>query len=135
MAKIELTAWVEPWTRNNEQHPGWAMKTAETHRKKDGDDWVDNGRTFRTVKVAYGVDMDLTRFRKGDRVNIVGTEVTETREHDGKKYYDLVVKATSVELATKGQQQTPAASVSRPVNDWEPDAFAPPVTTPADMPF
>lgn len=102
MAKIELTAFVEPWTKNSEQHPAWGMKTAETHRKKDGDDWVDNGRTFRTVKVAYGVDLDLTQFRKGDRVNIVGTEVTESREHDGKKYYDLVVKATSVELATKG---------------------------------
>ncbi|OOB91206.1 hypothetical protein [Rathayibacter sp. VKM Ac-2630] len=136
MASITFTAFVESWTKNAEQHPAWGMKTAETHRKKDGDEWVDNGRTFRTVKVAYGVDLDLTQFRKGDRVNIVGTEVTESREHDGKKYYDLVVKATSVELAQTGrQQQQPAAPVSRPVNDWEPDAFAPTSTVPADMPF
>jgi hypothetical protein len=124
MAKIELTAFVEPWTKNSEQHPAWGMKTAETHRKKEGDDWVDNGRTFRTVKVAYGVTLDLTQFRKGDRVNVIGTEVTETREHEGKKYYDLVVKATSVELAQKGQGQ-PKQTVQRQAEQpWEPDGFA-----------
>lgn len=107
MAKIEYTAFVEDWTQNNPQHPDWAMKTAEPHRKKDGDQWVTTARTFRTVKGGYANDqpvrIDFTQFRKGDRVVIAGTEVTEVRESNGKKYYDLVVKATSVRIAEQPQ--------------------------------
>lgn len=108
MAQITFTAFVEDWTQNNPQHPDWAMKTAEPHRKRDGDQWVTTARTFRTVKGGYANDapvrIDFTQFRKGDRVVITGTEVTEVREANGKKYYDLVCKATSVMLAPQNGQ-------------------------------
>lgn len=103
MAQITFTGFVEAWSQNNPQHPDWAMKTAEPHRKRDGDSWVTVGRTFRTVKAGYAdgapVGIDFTRFAKGDRVTVSGVEVTEVREVNGKKFYDLVVKATDVALA------------------------------------
>lgn len=118
MAKIEYTAFVEDWTQNNPQHPDWAMKTAEPHRKKDGDQWVTTARTFRTVKAGYENDqpvrIDFTQFAKGQRVTVVGTELTEVRESNGKKYYDVVVKATSVRVVEQQgrpqqhQQSSPA---------------------------
>jgi hypothetical protein len=111
MAKIIFTAFVEPWTKANSEHPSWGMKTAEPHRKKDGEAWVTVGRTFRTVKSAYGVEIDFTKFRAGDRIVVDGTEVTEMREANGQKYYDLVVKADSVELAESNTPTFPPLPV------------------------
>lgn len=109
MAKIEIdSAFVEPWTRNTESHPAWGMKTAEPHSRKNEAGGYDTvGRTFRTVKVPQSSGIDLTRFRKGDRVKISGREVTETREADGKKYYDLIVWADTVELAGARATESP----------------------------
>lgn len=99
MAKIEIeSAFVEPWTRNQDEHPSWGMKTAEPHSRKNDDGKYETvGRTFRTVKVSRNSGIDLTEFRKGDRVQVWGNETTETREHEGKKFYDLVVWADRVE--------------------------------------
>ena len=77
MAEIKFKAFVEDWTKNNSQHPEWAMKTAETHRKKDGDNWVTSSRTFRTVKAGYDdnnqpLRIDFTRFAKGAQVEVIG---------------------------------------------------------------
>jgi single-stranded DNA-binding protein len=112
MAKIEIeSAFVEAWTKNDEQHPAWGMKTAEPHsRKNDAGGYDTVGRTFRTVKVSRASGIDLTQFRKGDRVQVFGKEVTETREHDGKKFYDVVVWADRVEIAAgKGSTGSQAA--------------------------
>ena len=118
MSKIEIeSAFVEPWTKNTETHPGWGMKTAEPHsRKKDGGGYETVGRTFRTVKVSRDSGIDLTQFRKGDRVQVFGREVTETREHEGKKYFDLVVWADRVEYADKGQSSH--AQQAAPEEPW-----------------
>lgn len=98
MAKIEFEAFVEPWTKNQEQHPAWGMKTAETHRRKNDEGKYETvGRTFRTVKVSRASGIDLTEHAKGARVKVWGQEATETREHDGKKFYDLVVWAARIE--------------------------------------
>lgn len=120
MSKIEIeSAFVEAWTKNDEQHPAWGMKTAEPHSRKnpDTDRYETVGRTFRTVKVSRASGIDLTQFRKGDRVQVFGKEVTETREHEGKKYYDLVVWADRVELAESragGHQQPASAPAAEP---------------------
>lgn len=112
MAKIEIeSAFVEAWTKNSDEHPSWGMKTAEPHsRKNDEDKFETVGRTFRTVKVSRASGIDLTQFRKGDRVQVWGKEITETREHEGKKFYDLVLWADRVELAENrgGGQGAPA---------------------------
>jgi hypothetical protein len=112
MAKIEFEAFVEPWTKNTEEHPAWGMKTAEQHRRKnDRGDYETVGRTFRTVKVSRASGLDLTRFRKSDRVKVVGTEQTETREHEGKKFYDLIVWVDSIEPVESrgGSKAAPSA--------------------------
>ena len=127
MAKIEIeSAFIESWTKNEEQHPTWGMKTAEPHsRKNDAGKYETVGRTFRTVKVSRASGIGLTEFRKGDRVHIWGTEVTEGREHDGKKFYDIVVWADRIELAGDGKgSAAPSASPQAQVE--EPWAVAAP---------
>jgi len=116
MAKIEIeSAFVEAWNKNTDQHPAWGMKTAEPHsRKNDAGKYETVGRTFRTVKVSRASGLDLTQFRKGDRVSIWGKEVTETREHEGKKFYDVVVWADRIELAEGNRQTAPAAPAPEP---------------------
>jgi len=99
MAEIKFTGYVEEWTKANPSNPDWAMKVSEPHRKKDGEAYVTVGRTYRTIKSAYGVTIDFTKFKKGDRVEIVGKESTETTEKDGKRYDNLIVKAESVKIA------------------------------------
>jgi hypothetical protein len=97
------SAFVEAWNKNTEQHPAWGMKTADTHSKKDeAGKYQTVGRTFRTIKVGRDSGIDLTQFVKGERVAIWGREVTEEREYDGKKFYDLVVWADRVERAGVG---------------------------------
>jgi single-stranded DNA-binding protein len=73
--------------------------------------------------VSRASGIDLTQFRKGDRVKVSGKEVTETREHDGKKFYDLVLWADRVEHAERssggaqGSQNTqPAQTPDEPWN-------------------
>lgn len=135
MAKIEIeSAFVESWTRNQDEHPAWGMKTAEPHSRKGDDGKFETvGRTFRTVKVSRNSGIDLSQFAKGDRVQVWGREVTETREHEGKKFYDLVVWADRVELAASrdgsgNASQTPPA----PAGDvWG----APGASTDQDVPF
>jgi hypothetical protein len=127
MAKIEVeSAFIEAWTKNEDQHPAWGMKTAEPHsRKKEGGGYETVGRTFRTVKVSRASGIDLTQFKKGDRVTIIGKEVTETREHEGKKYYDLVLWADRVEPARGGAATgAPSAPVQQPTADvWATPEF------------
>ena len=105
MAKIEIeSAFVESWTKTTDQHPAWGMKTAEPHSRKNDDGKYETvGRTFRTVKVSRASGIDLSVFVKGDRVQVWGKEVTETREHEGKSYYDLIVWADRVEVAGSGR--------------------------------
>jgi len=114
MSKIEIeSAFVEAWTRNEDQHPAWGMKTAEPHSRKNEDGKFETvGRTFRTVKVSRSSGIDLTQFRKGDRVQVWGREVTETREHEGKKFYDLVVWADRVEPVASSSSAAPASAPS-----------------------
>lgn len=99
MAKIEFTGFVDPWSATEDQHPKWGMKVVELHSKKnDKDVWETVGRTWRTVRAAYGTEVDFTQFKKGDRVVITGTEVTVASESNGKKFYNLTVNAASVAL-------------------------------------
>ena len=117
MSKIEIeSAFVESWTKNTEGHPAWGMKTAEPHSRKNEEGKYETvGRTFRTIKVPRSTGIDLTTFRKGDRVQVWGREVTETREHEGKKYYDLIVWADRVEIvASSGNNGRSNATTEEP---------------------
>jgi len=98
MAQITFTGFVQEWNKNTEQHPDWAMKVAENHQKKDGDSYVTIARTYRTVKAGWEVALDFTQFKKGDRVEVIGKELTESTEKDGKRYDNLIVKADSVTI-------------------------------------
>ncbi|MBC7594571.1 MAG: hypothetical protein H7288_11640 [Kineosporiaceae bacterium] len=137
MAKIEFEAFVEDWTKNTVEHPSWGMKTAETHRKKkpDSNEYETSGRTFRTVKVSRASGLDLDDFRKGDRVKVWGQEQTETREHEGKKYYDLIVWADRVEPSERGSAATGSTETRQEAPSEEPWAQAPTDGYDAGVPF
>jgi hypothetical protein len=98
MSKIEIkSAFVEAFSRTQDTHYATLMKTAEPHEIKNPDKSVTKTRTYRDVRVAKNSGIDLTQFAKGDRVQVWGNEVTQTRVHAGKTYYDLVVWADRVE--------------------------------------
>jgi hypothetical protein len=107
MAKIEVIAFVSDWKFQTAEKVDWAMKINESHSKKNGDSWEVIGHTRFTVKAAYGVEIDFTKFNSGDRVKVTGTQVTEERGD----YKNLVIKADSVELLA------PSARVSKTIAD------------------
>lgn len=119
MAEIKFTGFVQDWKKDSAQHPNWAMKTAETHQKKDGDTFKTVARTYRTIKAAYGKEIDFTQFNVGDRVTIEGWEITEANEYDGQNYYTLVVRADNVTIA-EGKKADFAAHGFTPVDDETP---------------
>lgn len=116
MAKIVVEGFVDSWSKAGDQHPAWGLKLVEPHRRKVDGEWQTVGRTFRTVQAGWDngikTEIDFTQFKKDDRVRVIGEEVTKSREYNGKKYYDLVVNATSVEKLTQG---APRHQVDAPV--------------------
>ncbi len=121
MAKIEVIAFVSDWKYQTDEKVNWAIKINESHSKKNGDAWEVIGHTRYTVKAAYGVEIDFTKFNSGDRVKVIGTQVTEERG----EYKNLVIKADSVEvLAPSARVSAQIAETRKPeyVNDLIVDA-------------
>lgn len=104
MANIEkMVGFVNDWTQANSQHPNWAMKVGEPHRKKNAQGGYDTvGTTYWTIKAGWDeatgkpVDIDFTQFSVGDRVEVSGVSVSEKWEKDGKKGSTLVLKAVKI---------------------------------------
>jgi hypothetical protein len=106
MAKIEVIAFVSDWKyQTAEPNPDWGMKINESHSKKNGDSWEVIGHTRFTVKAAYGVNIDFKAYKSGDRVKVIGTQVTEERGD----YKNLVIKADSIEVLAPSSRSHPAA--------------------------
>ena len=106
MAEIVVTAFVQEWKRDStEPNPDWGMKVVETHSKKNGDKWETIGRTYFTVKSGWDISIDFRQFKRGDKVRIVGKQVTESREYEGKTYHTLTIKAQTVEVVQTGNSQ------------------------------
>ena len=89
----------------------FALRTSEPHRRKnDQGEWETTARTFRTVRASRDSGVDLSVFRKGDRVEFQGSEKTEKRERDGRTFYDLIVWVASIAAlgGSGGRSQAPA---------------------------
>lgn len=97
MSKIEIgSAFVEEQVGN----PTFVLKCAEPHSKKDDQgNWQTVARTFFDLKVGRESGIDLSQFGKGARIKVWGNQRTEVREHEGKKFYSLVVWADRIEVA------------------------------------
>lgn len=97
MSKVEIaSAFVEEQVGN----PTFVLKCAEPHSKKDDQgNWQTVARTFFDLKVGRESGIDLAQFGKGARIKVWGNQRTEVREHEGKKFYSLVVWADRIELA------------------------------------
>lgn len=117
MADIKFTAFIEE-TVSNQQGDVFVLKTAEPHRRKnDRDEWETTARTFRDVKVSKEAGIQLAQFVKGDRIDITGTEKTETRtDTTGKKHYSLVVWASSISRTGQSPAPEPVDAWSTPSN-------------------
>lgn len=116
MAEIsKMVGFVNDWTQTNAQHPNWAMKVGEPHRKKTADGYETIGTTYWTIKSGWDnaagkpVDIDFTQFSVGDRVEVSGVSVSEKWEKDGKKGSTLVLKATKVVPVISTAVQSPRA--------------------------
>lgn len=120
MAKIEVTGFVQDWTRDNPNHPSWGMKLAETHSKMVDGERKTVARTYRTIKAAYGQDIDFQNFRSGDRVTVTGWEFTDKSERNGETYYTLTVNADSVTMAENSKKADPTDFGFTPVEDETP---------------
>jgi hypothetical protein len=106
MAKIEVIGFVSDWKfGEKEPNPTWAMKVSEPHQKKIEGKYVKAGSTNYTVKAAYGVEIDFSQYRQGDRVEIIGTQLSEEWESGDKKGKNLVIKASSVRELQRGQHE------------------------------
>jgi hypothetical protein len=115
MAEITMTGYVQDWNKNTPQHPAWGMKVDEAHGKK-GEERV---YTNYTVKVSKQSNIDLTSFRKGDRVKVRGQLVSEAREWEGKKLKNLVIWADFVTV-DDSQRPTPPVAAPAGVSDDTP---------------
>lgn len=102
MAKVTLEGYVDDIIRSKAGEV-FALKVSEPHYRKDGDEFVADGRTFFKVMKGWDSNVELADFNQGDKVEVSGKQKTEVREYEGKKYYDLVVKADTVTLVRKGE--------------------------------
>jgi hypothetical protein len=116
MANIEkMVGFVNDWTQANHQHPNWAMKVGEPHRKKTPTGYETIGTTYWTIKAGWDeaagkpADIDFTQFSVGDRVEVSGVSVSEKWEKDGKKGSTLVLKAVKVKPVISTAVQSPQA--------------------------
>jgi hypothetical protein len=94
----------------------WGVKTSEPHsRKNEAGGYDTTGRTFRTLR---GRNIDWSQFQEKDRITFAGREETVEREHEGKKFYDLIVWVDAAAVI-KSQQSTsqPAQSAPAPAQD------------------
>jgi hypothetical protein len=108
MAKIEVIAFVQNWRYDDdsEPNPSWGMKIDEVHSKGSNETgWEVIGHTYFTVKAGWEVNIDFTQFKKGDRVEVKGRQVTEKKG----EYSNLIIKADSVTLLAAGKRSHPAA--------------------------
>ena len=128
MAKIEFEGFVNEHVGN----PVFVLKVAENHRKKNANGEFENaGKTFFDVKVGRDSGVDLSSFPKDTRVKVSGRQLTEVREHNGKKYYTLTVWADSIEVAQAGNGGGNSGNPNAGSQQWgnapqmsEPQAFS-----------
>lgn len=99
MAKVVFDAFVEEVARSSRDGSVFALRTAETHRRKDeSGNYHTTARTFRQVKLTRESASSLERFVKGDRVHVEGTEKTEKfTSSDGRDMFSITVYADVVE--------------------------------------
>lgn len=115
----------------------FGLKTSEPHSKKNQSGGYDTtGRTFRTL---MSKNIDWSQFQERDRITFFGREETVEREHEGKKYYDLIVWVDAV-ANVRSQEGRGGSNVSSPASapaygnpgaqnvaqDWAPIDQAPP---------
>lgn len=92
------------------------LRIAVGHRKKDGDEYVDNGTTWLTYKANGEYATPLKAVGKGDLVEITDA-VIESREYqkNGETRSALEARFGSLEiLERKGEGQKPAAAADTP---------------------
>lgn len=94
VAEVNFTGFV-----NEVDNAGRRMKVVENHRKKDPQgNYYTASRTYRSVKPGYDSGLLFNGIPENAMVKVEGREITEEWEYNGKKYKDLVVYATSVEV-------------------------------------
>ena len=86
--------------------PVLSFSLAENHRKKQGDEWTDDGTTWRKVTVWEDKAETLANaLSKGDRVIVVGSErIKEFTARDGGAGQSLEVTAKHVGIIPRQER-------------------------------
>lgn len=113
MADITFRGYVQPWNKENAQHPSWAMKVAEVHGKKDSE--RGQTRTYHNIKVSRASGIDLTAFPLDAYVTVKGSQTTESYEVNGEKRYSLTVWADSIDVAEMSPRVKQMVAETRPL--------------------
>lgn len=80
------------------------LTVAENHRRKDGDQWVDDGASFWDVTVWGKRAENLADLTKGTPVLATGTpRIREFERKDGTKGRSVEITATTVAIVPTGQ--------------------------------
>lgn len=84
---------------------------AENHSKKDGNEWVDDGTTWRRVSIWERKAEALAEaLEKGSRVIVTGTErIREWETKDGGQGKSLELRARDVGIIPRAQRATQPA--------------------------
>lgn len=89
-----------------------SISVAENHRKRDGNEWVDDGTTWwRVTAWERQAETLAEHIQKGTRVLVTGTVKSREYEKDGqtRTSYDVTARHVAViPKAQQGQQQAPA---------------------------
>lgn len=132
MADIQVkSAFVDKVLTGNEG--AWGLKTSEPHsRKNDNGGYDTTGRTFRTLR---GRNIDWSQFQEKDRITFFGREETVEREHEGKKFYDLIVWVDAAAVI-KSQAPTSQPAPAATTDAWTtPGSFGDDTPVESELPF
>lgn len=73
------------------------LNVADNHRRKDGNEWVDDGTTFyRVTAWEYLAEQVAEQVKRGQRVIVVGELRNREYERDGEKRRSLEIRAYEV---------------------------------------
>jgi|SRR5690606_11987160 len=96
-----------------------SISVAENHRKKDGNEWVDDGTTWWRVSAWERQAETLAEHvQKGARVLVTGTVKSREYEKDGEKRTSYDVTARHVAVIPKQQQGTSAPAGGSVSDPW-----------------
>lgn len=96
-----------------------SISVAENHRRKNGNEWIDDGTTWwRITAWERQAETLAEHIQKGTRVLVTGTVKSREYEKDGEKRTSYDVTARHVAVIPKQQQGSSAPAGGAAADPW-----------------